>query len=76
MFYEIEVPGKGPGISNWAAALVVLNPSESRRLLAKATVALPEVKHAYEHGTIIIGRGVTNAYVTEELLGVRIEPRR
>lgn len=75
MFYEIEVPGKGIGVSNWTAALVVLNPSESRRLLAKATVALPEVKHAQEHGTIIIGRGVTNAYVTEELLGVRIEPK-
>ena len=75
MFYEIEVPGKQPGNKNWAAALVVLNPSESRRLLAKATVALPEVQHAWRHGTIIIGRGITNAYVTEELLGMRIEPK-
>jgi len=75
MFYEIDVPGKQPGNKNWAAALVVLNPSESRRLLAKATVALPEVQHAWRHGTIIIGRGITNAYVTEELLGIRIEPK-
>jgi hypothetical protein len=75
MFYEIEVPGRRPGNKNWAAALVVLNPSESRRLLAKATVALPEVQHAWKHGTIIIGRGITNAYVTEELLGIRIEPK-
>jgi hypothetical protein len=75
MFYEIEVPGKQPGSKTWAAALVVLNPSESRRLIAKATVALPEVRGAWEHGTIIIGRGVTNAYVTEELLGIRIEPK-
>ncbi len=75
MFYEIEVPGKQPGSRSWVAALVVLNPSESRRLLAKATVALPEVQHAWKHGTIIIGRGVTNAYVTEELLGIRIEPK-
>ena len=75
MFYEIEVPGKQPGSRSWVAALVVLNPSESRRLLAKATVALPEVRHAWKHGTIIIGRGVTNAYVTEELLGIRIEPK-
>ena len=75
MFYEIEVPGKRSGNKNWVAALVVLNPSESRRLLAKATVALPEVQHAWRHGTIIIGRGITNAYVTEELLGIRIEPK-
>lgn len=75
MFYEIDVPGKRPGDQNWAAALVVLNPSESRRLLAKATAALPEVRHALAHGTIIIGRGITNAYVTEELLGIRIEPK-
>ena len=75
MFYEIEVPGKQPGSKNWVAALVVLNPSESRRLLAKATVALPEVQYAWKHGTIIIGRGITNAYVTEEMLGIRIEPK-
>jgi hypothetical protein len=75
MFYEVEMPRKAPGAKNWTAALVVLNPSESRRLVAKATVALPEVQHAFKYGTIIIGRGVTNAFVTEELLGVRIEPK-
>ena len=75
MFYEIDLPTKRPGTKDWAAALVVLNPAESRRLLAKATVALPEVRHAFEHGTIIIGRGITNAYVTEELLNVRIDPK-
>jgi hypothetical protein len=75
MFYEVEVPEKRPGTKDWARALVVLNPSESRRLLAKATVALPEVRHAFENGLIILGRGVTNAYVTEELLGVQVEPK-
>lgn len=75
MFYEVEIPEKRKGSNNWASALVVLNPSESRRLLAKATVALPEMRRALESGTIIIGRGVTNAYVTEELLGVEIEPK-
>ncbi len=74
MYYDVEVPCKKTA-KNWAAALVVLNPSESRRLLAKATVALPEVRHAWDHGTIIIGRGVTNAYVTEELLGIPINPK-
>jgi hypothetical protein len=57
------------------SALVVLNPAESRRLLAKATVALPEVRNAREKGMIIIGRGITNAYVTEELFGVKVEPK-
>jgi len=75
MFYDHETVARQPGDKDWTAALIVLNPSESRRLLAKATVALPEVRHAFQHGTIIIGRGVTNAYVTEELLGIRIEPK-
>jgi len=71
MFYEIEIPPMPAGARS-AAALVVMNPSESRRLIAKATVALPEVQHAFRHGTIIIARGITNAFVTEELLGIRI----
>jgi hypothetical protein len=74
MFYEVDVPPVAPGAPR-AAALVVLNPSESRRLLAKATVALPEVQRAFRRGTIIIARGITNAYVTEELLGVPVEPK-
>lgn len=72
MFYEVSVPEpQGKKI----AALVVLNPSESRRLLAKAIVALPEVQNAWKNGTIIIARGITNAYITEELLGVKVEPK-
>lgn len=74
MFCEVELPPVPPG-TNRAAALVVLNPSESRRLIAKATVVLPEVQHAFRHGTIIIARGITNAFVTEELLGIRVEPK-
>jgi len=74
MFCEVELPPVEPG-ANRAAALVVLNPSESRRLIARATVALPEVQHAFKHGTIIIARGITNAFVTEELLGLRVEPK-
>ena len=63
MFYEVKVPEGKPG-EKQISALVVLNPSESRRLLAKATVALPEVQNAWKNGMIIIGRGITNAYVT------------
>jgi len=74
MFYDVPLPPAIAGAPT-AAALVVLNPSESRRLLAKATAALPEVQHALRHGTVIIARGITNAYVTEELLGITVEPK-
>ncbi|MFW6151309.1 MAG: hypothetical protein ACOC6A_07215 [Chloroflexota bacterium] len=73
MFYELSVPEVDP--KKKAAALVTLNPSESRRLLAKAVVALPEVQNAWKNGIIIIARGITNAYVTEELLGETLEPK-
>ncbi len=72
MFYEISVPEAG---QKKIAALVTLNPSESRRLLAKGVVALPEVQNAWKNGTIIIARGVTSAYISEELLGVSVEPK-
>lgn len=74
MFYEVELPPVPPGARH-AAALIVLEPAESRRLIAKATAALPQVQQALRHGTIIIARGVTNAFVTEELLGIRVEPK-
>ncbi|MBM4333539.1 MAG: hypothetical protein FJ117_20365 [Deltaproteobacteria bacterium] len=74
MFYEVKVPEPKSG-QKQISALVVLNPAESRRLLAKATVALPEVRNAWENGMIIIGRGITNAYVTEELFNITIEPK-
>lgn len=50
-------------------AVVVLNPSESKRLIGKAVAQLVEVRAAMEHGRVIIGNGTTNAYVAEELLG-------
>jgi len=39
LFYEVAYPQPEPG-QKQISALVVLNPAESRRLLAKATVAL------------------------------------
>jgi hypothetical protein len=74
MFYEIDLPPRKQG-EKMVAALVVLTPAESRRLLAKATVALPEVRNAWEKGMIIIARGITNAYVTEELFKITLEPK-
>lgn len=74
MFYEVKLPEIKPG-QKQAAALVVLNPSESRRLIAKAVVALPEVQNAYKKGMIIIARGISTAFFAEELFGVKIEPK-
>lgn len=74
MFYEVEYPQPEPG-QKQVSALVVLNPPESRRLLAKATVALPEVQNAYKNGMIIIARGVTSAFISEELFGIKVEPK-
>jgi hypothetical protein len=74
MFYPVQIPEPKPG-EKPISAMVVLNPSESRRLLARATVALPEVQNAMKNGMVIIGRGITNAYVTEELLKTTVEPK-
>jgi len=74
LFYQVEYPQPEPD-QKQISALVVLNPAESRRLLAKATVALPEVQHAYKNGMIIIARGITTAFVTEELFGIKVEPK-
>ena len=50
-------------------ALIVLTVTQSKRIIAKAVAALPEVRQALEEGTVAIGRGTTNAYVAEEILG-------
>jgi hypothetical protein len=48
--------------------LIVLTPSESKRVIAKGVKNLEEVQRALKQGTIIIGLGTTNAYVAEEIL--------
>jgi hypothetical protein len=72
MFYPIDPPQPTPG-KEQTAALVVLNPAQSQRLVAKGAVACPMVQNAYKNGMIIIARGITNAYVTEELLKITID---
>lgn len=72
MFYPIEQPQPTPGVEQ-ATALVVLNPAQARRLLAKAAVACPIVQNAYNNGMIIIARGITNAFVSEEFFNITIE---
>ncbi len=50
-------------------ALVVLNPAESKRLIAKGLLEVPEVKRALQSGWFVISRGITPAYVLEEITG-------
>ena len=49
--------------------IVVVTPSESRRLLAKSVLALPEVQESQREGLFVICRGITTAFVAEEVLG-------
>ncbi len=73
MFYKTHLTENK--IGKQVSALVALTPSESKRLIAKAVAKLPEVKKALEKGLIIIARGTTNAFVSEELLGISIDPK-
>lgn len=72
MFYPVDVPKPDPD-KKQAAALAVLSPAQSRRLVAKGAVACPIVQKAFADGMIIITRGITNAYVCEEFFGISIE---
>ncbi len=57
-------------------AAITLTPAESRRLIAKGVVQMPEMKAALETAYVILNGGTTNAFVAQELLGKDIEPGR
>jgi hypothetical protein len=72
MFYPVEIqPCAGPEVRQ---GVVVLNPSESRRIIARAVASLPEVKHAYSQGRLAVTGGTSNAYVLEEVTGEKVPP--
>ena len=50
------------------SGIMTLTPAESKRLIARAVLAMPEVKAALKTGKVIIGGGTTNAFIAEELL--------
>ncbi len=56
-------------------AVFSLTSAESRRLIAKGVVRLPEVQNALRTGKIIVAGGITNAFVAEELLGIEIKDK-
>jgi len=57
-------------------ALFTLTPAESKRLIARGIVSMPDVRQAKEEGYLIVGRGATNAYIVEELLEKSIEKEK
>ena len=69
MFYEREG-------SDHSRAVVVLTPSESKRLIARAVVKTTEVGSAFKEGRIIIIGSTTNAFVREELTGEKVDKFR
>ena len=54
-------------------ALVVLTPSESKRLIAKGVASMPEIQAVLKKGMLVIGWGGTNAFIVEEVLKREIE---
>ena len=72
MFYPVELE-----LSDKARlhqGVLVLNPAESKRLIAKAVVQLAEVQWAYANGRLAVTNGTTDAYVLEELTGEKVPP--
>jgi len=55
---------------------VILTVAESKRLIAKGVVALPEVQGAMEAGIVVVATGTTNAYILQELKGEKFDLRR
>lgn len=56
-------------------AQITLTPSESKRLIAKGVLALPVMQKALAEHTIILAGGTTNAFLAEEILGIKIEEK-
>ena len=72
MFYELRPSQPDKTGSKTEAALVVLTPSESKRLIAKGVTSIPEIQAVLKKGMLVIGWGGTNAFVVEEVLKTEI----
>ncbi len=55
-------------------AFFTLTSAESRRLIAKAVVAMPEVQTALKKAYLMLPGGTTNAFIAEEITGKKFEP--
>lgn len=56
-------------------AQITLTSSESKRLIAKGVIALPVMQKALKEHIIILAGGTTNAFLAEEILGIKIEEK-
>jgi len=72
MFYPVELDMHDHGPIKQGTA--VLNPAESKRLLAKAVVSLPEIQDAYRDGNLLVATCSTSAFILEELTGEKVQP--
>ncbi len=60
---------------NLERAQVTFTSSECKRLIGKAVAQLEVVKNARTNGMIFLATSTTNAFVVEELLGLKIEEK-
>jgi hypothetical protein len=57
-------------------AQITLTPPESKRLIARAVSKMEEVKSAFQKGIILISLSSTNAYILEEIIGIKIKKEK
>lgn len=74
MFYPVELDLSDK--TRMQQGVLVLNPAESKRLIARAVVGLPEVQSAYKNARLVVTNGTSNAFVLEELTGEEIPAYR
>ena len=69
MFYDTSHYRKSlePVRDDRTHALVNILPRESKRLISKGVLAMPEVKRVLEKGWFVVSRGITPSYILEEL---------
>jgi len=61
----------GSGSGEIVQSGAILTVAESKRLIGKAVAQMPIVKKALANGMVIVIKGTTNAYVAEELSGIK-----
>ena len=54
-------------------ALVNILPRESKRLIAKGVLEMPEIKKVLDRGWFVVSRGITPSYILEEITGSKFD---
>jgi len=74
MFYPVEIDVSDK--SRLQQGLLVFEPAEAKRLIAKAVAGLPEVQKAYKENRLALTGGTADAFVLEELTGEKVDTYR